>query len=191
MHFKIQIPVAYPNSDLIILKLGLGNYVFFFFNWRIITSQYYDGFFAIHQYELAIGNFYPESSFHLPPHSIASGCHRALVLGALYLTSNYHRLSILHMVMYMFQGYSLKSSHSTLPLRTKSILYVCVSFAALKTPCDLISKQHEVTLFFVGLTGFISLLSERLSRVFFNTAIQKHQFFGAQPSLWSKCHIHT
>ena len=151
-------------------------------------------FFAIHQYELAIGihcNFYPESSFHLPPHSIASGCHRALVWGALYLTSNYHRLSILAMVMYMFQGYSLKSSHPTLPLRTKSILYVCVSFAALKAPCDLISKQHEVTLFFVGLTGFISLLSERLSGVFFNTAIQKHQFFGAQPSLWSKCHIHT
>ena len=108
--------------------------------------------FAIHQYELAIGihcNFYPESSFHLPPHSIPPSCHRALVLGALYLTSNYHRLSILHMVIYMFQGYSPKSSHPPLPLREKSILYVCVSFAALKAPCDLISKQHEVALFSV------------------------------------------
>ena len=37
----------------------------------------------------------------------------------------------------------------------------------------------------LGLTGLISLLSKRLSRVFFNTTIWKHQFFSAQPSLWS------
>ena len=36
-----------------------------------------------------------------------------------------------------------------------------------------------------------SLLSKGLSRVFSNTTIQKHQFFGAQPSLWSNSHIHT
>ena len=30
-----------------------------------------------------------------------------------------------------------------------------------------------------------------LLRVFSSTRIQKHQFFGAQPSLWSKSHIHT
>ena len=43
----------------------------------------------------------------------------------------------------------------------------------------------------LGLTGLISLLSEGLSRVFSNTTIQKHPFFGAQPSLWSNSHIHT
>ena len=32
---------------------------------------------------------------------------------------------------------------------------------------------------------------ERLSRVFSNTTVQKHQFFSAQPSLWSSSHIHT
>ena len=32
----------------------------------------------------------------------------------------------------------------------------------------------------LGLTGWISLLSKRLSRVFSNTTVQKHQFFGAQ-----------
>ena len=37
----------------------------------------------------------------------------------------------------------------------------------------------------LGLTGFISLLSKRLSRVFSNTTVWKHQFFSAQPSLWS------
>ena len=40
------------------------------------------------------------------------------------------------------------------------------------------------------LTGLISLQS-KLSRVFFNTTAQKHQFFGVQHSLWSKSHTHT
>ena len=43
----------------------------------------------------------------------------------------------------------------------------------------------------LGLTGLIPLLSNRLSRVFSNTTVQKHQFFGVQPSLWSNSHIHT
>ena len=34
----------------------------------------------------------------------------------------------------------------------------------------------------LGLTGWISLQSKGLSRVFFNTTVQKHQFFGAQLS---------
>ena len=40
-------------------------------------------------------------------------------------------------------------------------------------------------------TGWISLPSKRLSRVFSNTTVQKHQFFGAQPSSQSNSHIHT
>ena len=32
----------------------------------------------------------------------------------------------------------------------------------------------------LGLTGLFSLLSKGLSRVFFNTTVQKHQFFGTQ-----------
>ena len=43
----------------------------------------------------------------------------------------------------------------------------------------------------LGWTGWISLCSKGLSRVFSNTTVQKHQFFGAQPSLWSKSHTHT
>ena len=41
------------------------------------------------------------------------------------------------------------------------------------------------------LTGLISLESKGLSRVFSNTTVQKHQFFGAQLSLWPNSHIHT
>ena len=42
-----------------------------------------------------------------------------------------------------------------------------------------------------GWTGWISLQSRGLSRVFSNTTVQKHQFFCAQLSLWANSHIHT
>ena len=41
------------------------------------------------------------------------------------------------------------------------------------------------------LTGLISLLSKEPSRVLSSTTVQKQQFFGAQPSLWSKSYICT
>ena len=43
----------------------------------------------------------------------------------------------------------------------------------------------------LGWNGWISLQSKGLSRVFSNTTVQKHQFFGAQVSLWFNSHIHT
>ena len=43
----------------------------------------------------------------------------------------------------------------------------------------------------LGLTGWVSLQSKGLSRVFSNTTVQKHQFFGALLSSQSKSHIHT
>ena len=43
----------------------------------------------------------------------------------------------------------------------------------------------------LGWTGWIFSQSKGLSRLFSNTTVQKHQFFGAQPSLCSNCHIHT
>ena len=42
-----------------------------------------------------------------------------------------------------------------------------------------------------GWTGWVSLQSRGLWRVFSNTTVQKHQFFGAQLSLKSNSHIHT
>ena len=43
----------------------------------------------------------------------------------------------------------------------------------------------------LGWTGWISLPSKWLSRVFSNTTVQKHQFFGAQLFSQSNSHIHT
>ena len=46
-------------------------------------------------------------------------------------------------------------------------------------------------LFPLGWTGWISLQSKGFSRVFSNTTVQKHQFFGTQFSSQSNSHIHT
>ena len=43
----------------------------------------------------------------------------------------------------------------------------------------------------LGWTGWISLQSKGLSRVFSSTTVQKHQFFSTQLSLLSNSHIHT
>ena len=43
----------------------------------------------------------------------------------------------------------------------------------------------------LGLTGWISLLSKELSRVFSSNTVQKHQFCSTQPSLWPNSDIHT
>ena len=73
------------------------------------------------------------------------------------------------------------SNEST--LRTRWTKYWSFSFSI--SP----SNEHQ------GLISFrmdwISLQSKGLSRVFSNTTVQKHQFFGAQPSLQSNSHIHT
>ena len=52
------------------------------------------------------------------------------------------------------------------------------------------SNEHPGLISFKW-TGWISLQSKGLSRVYSNTTVQKHQFLGAQLSLWSNSHIHT
>ena len=45
--------------------------------------------------------------------------------------------------------------------------------------------------FLLRLTGLISLQSKGFSRVFSNTTVRKHKFFGIHLSLYSNYHIHT
>ena len=54
-----------------------------------------------------------------------------------------------------------------------------------------LSNEYPRMISFRKILDLVSLQSKRLSRVFSNTTIQKYQFFGTQPSLWSNCHIHT
>ena len=74
---------------------------------------------AVHQHESAMGTHVTPPSctlLPLPPHPVPPDCLRAPALGPLYHTSNSHWLSVLHMLMYVFQCYSLKSSHPLLLL---------------------------------------------------------------------------
>ena len=55
-----------------------------------------------------------------------------------------------------------------------------------------ISLSNEYSgLFPLELTGWISLQSQGLLRVFFSTTAQKHRSISTQPSLWTCSHIHT
>ena len=62
------------------------------------------------------------------------------------------------------------------------------SFGASDSQSVLIKNIQDSYL--LGWTGLI-LQSKGLSKVFSNTTVQKHQFSGAQPSLWSSSHICT
>ena len=53
-----------------------------------------------------------------------------------------------------------------------------------------LSNEHS-ELISLGWTGWVSLQSKGLSRIFSNTTVQKHQFFGTQLSSHSNSHIHT
>ena len=52
-------------------------------------------------------------------------------------------------------------------------------------------NEYSELIFSLGLTSLISVQSKGLSRVFSRTTLWKHQFFSAQPSLWSSSHICT
>ena len=91
--------------------------------------------FAIHQHESAIGvhvsfHLQPSPPFHSPPHPIPLGCPRAPALGALLHASNLHWSSALHMVIYMFQCYSLKSFFPCLLPQSPKVcsLYLCLFY---------------------------------------------------------------
>ena len=79
-----------------------------YFIWTIIALQYCDGF-AMNQPQVYMCPPDPEPPSHLLPHPIPLGCPRALALGALPHAANLHWPSVFHMVMCMFQCYSLTS----------------------------------------------------------------------------------
>ena len=74
------------------------------------------------------------------------------------------------------------SNESTLRMRWPKYWSFSFSIIPSKEIPELISFRWS---------GWISLQSKGLSRVFSNTTVQKHQFFGTQPSSQSNSHIHT
>ena len=69
----------------------------------------------------------PDTPLHLPPHPIPLGCPSTPALSALFHASNLDWASISHMVIYMFQCCSHKSSHPRLPLLLLHCLQVSCS----------------------------------------------------------------
>ena len=69
---------------------------------------------------------------------------------------------------------------------------LCIRWPKYRSFSFSISPSYEYSgLISLGWTGWVSLQSKGLSRVFSNITVQKHQFFSAQLSLWSNSHIHT
>ena len=81
----------------------------------------------------------------------------------------------------IFPSIRVFSKESVLPIRWPK--YWSFSFSS-------VLPMNIQDSFPLGQTGLISLQSKALSRVFSSIRVKKHQFFGAQPSLWSNSHIH-
>ena len=101
-----------------------------YLNWRLIMLQYCSGFCHTLTW-ISHGCTcvpHPEPPSHLPPHPIPQGCPSAPALSALFHASNLHWWSVSHMVIYMLQCYSLKSSHPRLLPQSPKVcsLYLCL-----------------------------------------------------------------
>ena len=102
---------------------------FFFFNWRLITLQYCGGF--CHTFTWISHGCtcvpHPDPSSHLPPHPIPQSHPSAPALSTLSHASKLDWRSVSHMLIYMFQCYSLKSSHPCLLWQSQTVfsLYLC------------------------------------------------------------------
>ena len=115
---------------------GLFNHLIFFlyifknFNWGLITLQYCGGFYHIFTW-ISHGCTcvpHPEPPSHLPPHPIPQGHPSAPALSTLSHVSYLDLQSISHMIIHMFQCYSLKLSHPHLLPQSPKVcsLHLCL-----------------------------------------------------------------
>ena len=103
---------------------------FFNFNWRLITLQYCGDFchtFIWLSHECTCVT-HPDPPSHLPPHPIPQGHPSAPALSTLSHASNLDWRSISHMIIYMFQCYSLRWSHPRLLPQSPKVcsLHLCL-----------------------------------------------------------------
>ena len=106
-------------------------FIFFliYCNWRLITLQYCSGFYHTLTW-ISHGCTcvpHPEPPSHLPSQSIPQGHPSAPALSTLSHASNLIWRSISYMIIYMFQCYSLRSSHPRLLPQSPSLFFTSVS----------------------------------------------------------------
>ena len=130
----------YTEREYFLFVLCFVLFLFIYFNLRLTTLQYCSGFY--HTTWIGHGRTsvpHPESPSHLPPHPIPQGHPSAPALSTLSHASNLDWRSVSHMIIYMFQWYSLKSSHPCLrPLSPKVCslhlyLFCCLTYRVLIT----------------------------------------------------------
>ena len=126
-----------PNDQFFFFFFVLNLYLFIYFNWRLITLQYC-GCFCHTSTLISIRYTYVPSFLNHPtpppppPPSRSYSSRLSQSFGFLCHTSNSHWLSILHMVMCMFQCYFPKSSHPLLPTLCSKCLCLLCCPAAMK-----------------------------------------------------------
>ena len=114
--------------------------LFIYFNWRLITLQYYGGF--CHTLTWISHGFtcvpHPEPPSHLPPHHIPLGHPSAPALSTCFMHHTWTG-DVSHMIIYMFQCYSLRSSHPhPLPQSPKDCsihlwIFCCLAYRVIVT----------------------------------------------------------
>ena len=116
------------------------NFLLIYFNWRLITLQYCGDF--CHTFTWISHGYtcvpYPEPPFHLPPYPIPQGYPSAPALSTLSHASKLDWWSVSH-IIYMFQCYSLKSSHTCLLPQCPTVcslhlcLFCCLAYRVIIT----------------------------------------------------------
>ena len=112
---------------------------------------------------------HPEPLSYLPPHPIPTGCPRAPALGALLHALNLHWSSILHMLRYMFQCYSLILSHLHLLPQSPKVcslhlcLFCCLAYRVVVTIFlnSIYMRYYTVLVFFF--LAYITLYNRKVN----------------------------
>ena len=131
LRYYFQYKLEKVADNALVLLTPFKNF-FIYFCWRLITLQYCSGFchtliWISHGFT-CVPHLEPLS--HLLPHPIPLGHPSVPNMSTLFHASNLDWQSVSHMVIYMFQCYSLRSSHPRLlPQSPKDCLYLCVSFS--------------------------------------------------------------
>ena len=135
-------PIELPSLFWIYHSLFL-LFLFAYFNWRLITLQYCGGFCHTLTWINHGCTCVPHHEFPLllssPSHSFPQGCPSVPALSALFHASNLDWWSVSHMVIYLFQCCSRKSSHPRFLPQSPKVwsfylcLFCCLTYRGIVT----------------------------------------------------------
>ena len=134
-------------------------------------------------------------SYSLWPHGLAA-CQFSLSI-----TNSWSLLKLMTMELVMPSNHLILCHPLLLPpsmfpsirvFSNESVLRICITIQSIEVSASTSVLPVNIQDWFpLRWTGWISLQSNRLSRVFSKATVQKHQFFGTQLSLYSNSHVHT